>query len=187
MAAEKAAIKTIDELKGNYDVDGAHSSVNFSVLHLVTFTKGSINIDSGLVDFTNPASPRIYIRMDAKSINTQNSFRDDHLKNKEEFFDVAKYPKIVYEATEIVKDSTAGEYNYIAKGKLTMKGITKETDMHFKYIGTSNQEWDGKKFEIAGFEGKTVINRGDFNVGNAGGIGDDITITITLEAMKELK
>jgi K(+)-stimulated pyrophosphate-energized sodium pump len=187
MAAEKAAIKTIDELKGNYDVDGAHSSVSFSVLHLVTFTKGTINVDSGLVDFTNPASPRIFISMDAKSINTQNSFRDDHLKNKDEFFNVAKYPNITYEATEIVKDSTAGEYNYLAKGKLTMKGITKETNMRFKYSGSTTQDWDGKKFEIAGFEGSTVINRADFNVGSAGGIGDNVTITITLEAAKEVK
>jgi polyisoprenoid-binding protein YceI len=125
--------------------------------------------------------------MDAKSINTQNSFRDDHLKNKDEFFNVAKYPNITYEATEIVKDSTAGEYNYLAKGKLTMKGITKETNMRFKYSGSTTQDWDGKKFEIAGFEGSTVINRADFNVGSAGGIGDNVTITITLEAAKEVK
>src|SRR4051812_47937855 len=39
--------KDIAEVKGNYAVDGAHSSVGFSIKHIISDTKGTINVDSG--------------------------------------------------------------------------------------------------------------------------------------------
>ena len=65
--------KDISELKGMYEVDGVHSSVGFSVVHLVTSTKGTINIDSGYVNLDNTNGSKIYIHMDMTSLNTQNN------------------------------------------------------------------------------------------------------------------
>jgi polyisoprenoid-binding protein YceI len=43
------------------------------------------------------------------------------------------------------------------------------------------------KYNVGGFEGKTVINRTDFQIGKAGGLGDNVTISINLEVMQEVK
>ncbi len=177
-SALAANVKDIAELKGNYAVDGAHSSVVFSVKHIVTSTRGSINIDSGYVNLENANGPKIFVQMDMTSINTQNSYRDSHLKDKPEFFDVAKFKKASFEATTVEKNTVEpGKYAYTAKGKLTLKGITKDVELRFNYIGISAQEWDGKKVDVAGFEGETTINQKDFGMD-----GDAVKIEFTLEA-----
>ncbi|MDP3567292.1 sodium-translocating pyrophosphatase [Sediminibacterium sp.] len=182
-----ANMKDIAELKGNFIVDGAHSSVAFSVKHIVTDTRGTINIDSGYVNLDNANGPKIFIRLDMTSLNTQNSYRDGHLKDKSEFFDVAKNKKAMFEASTIEKISEPGKYSYLAKGKLTLKGVAKDIELRFNYIGLSSQEWEGKKVDVAGFEGETIIKRTDFGVGEGGGVGEDVKIEITLEASQEKK
>ncbi|MDO9000252.1 MAG: YceI family protein [Bacteroidota bacterium] len=180
-------MKDIAELKGNFIVDGAHSSVAFSVKHIVTDTRGTINIDSGNVNLDNANGPKIFIRLDMTSLNTQNSYRDGHLKDKSEFFDVTKNKKAMFEATTVEKISEPGKYSYLAKGKLTLKGVAKDIELRFNYIGLSSQEWEGKKVDVAGFEGETIIKRTDFGVGEGGGVGEDVKIEITLEASQEKK
>ncbi len=184
-----ASYKDIAEVTGNYEVDGSHSSVSFSVVHVISNTKGTINIDSGFVNLQNTNGPKIFIQMDVPSLNTQSAMRDDHLKNKEEFFDVAKYKKASFEASEITRDTTRGaEYRYIAKGKLTLKGITKDADLWFNYLGSKTEDdGDRGKFNVIGFEGKTLINRKDYGVGSTLGIGEDVTIMMSLEASKAIK
>jgi len=184
-----ASFKDVSELNGNFEVDGSHSSVEFSVVHVISSTKGTVNIDSGYVNLQNANGPKIFVQLDMASLNTQSEMRDGHLKDKPEFFDVAKFKKASFEASEIVKDTTEGaEYRYIAKGKLTMKGVTKDADLSFNYLGSKIQdERDGSKINVAGFEGKTVINRKDFGVGTSLGIAEDVTITISLEAAQAAK
>ncbi|MGZ3919280.1 MAG: sodium-translocating pyrophosphatase [Bacteroidia bacterium] len=174
--------KDISELSGMYEVDGAHSAVDFSIKHIVTNTKGTAVIDSGWVNTQN-AGTKIYIRIDAKSINTQNSYRDEHLQ-KEEFFDAAKHPHITFEGTEIVKDTTGGEFAYMAKGNLTLKGTVKPAVVRFNYMGSEVKEGEKGKYTVAGFEGKCVINRTEFGVGEGGGLGNDVTLNLTIEAIK---
>ncbi|MFL5753837.1 MAG: sodium-translocating pyrophosphatase [Bacteroidia bacterium] len=177
--------KDIAELKDMYEVDGAHSSVVFSIIHAISSTKGSMMIDSGFVDMTNTTGPKILISIDPKTINTQNNMRDEHLRDKPEFFDIAKYKKIIFEATDVKKNEGEGaEYAYIAKGKLTMKGVTKEVELMFNYLGTEMQDWgDQGKFDIAGFDGKAMIDGKDFGIG--GDKSSPITITFSVEAMKK--
>jgi K(+)-stimulated pyrophosphate-energized sodium pump len=194
-SAIAANTKSIDEVKGLFIVDGAHSSVDFSVKHIITYTKGTILIDSGYVHFDNPNGPKIYARLDMASLKTQSDMRDDHLKNKETFFNVPKFPKAVFEASEIVKNEGSMTYPYTAKGKLTMKGVTKDVEMKFKYIGTNEVEENytddkGKKVErkvaISGFEGEMLINRDEFGIGG-GGATEDVRVEVTLEAQQERK
>jgi polyisoprenoid-binding protein YceI len=181
-----ANVKDIAELNGNYDVDGSHSSVNFSIKHIISDTKGTINIDSGYVNLQNANGPKIYIHLNMTSLNTQSEMRDGHLKDKEAFFNVAKFKTATFEAAEVVKNEEMGPYAYLAKGKLTIKGVTKDAVIKFNYQGSSEQEYDGKKYTIAGFEGETVINRNDFGI-DGGGAAEEVKIEITLEAAKENK
>ena len=52
-----------------------------------------------------------------------------------------------------------------------------------------HKEQDGRegKVNVAGFKGKTVINRKDFGIGTTLGIGENVTITISLEADQSVK
>ncbi|MBK9285714.1 MAG: sodium-translocating pyrophosphatase [Sphingobacteriaceae bacterium] len=182
-----AGRKSIDEIKGAYNVDGSHSSLSFAVKHLISDVKGSINIDSGYVNFENTPGVKIFVQLDMKSINTQNEMRDDHLKEKEKFFNVPKFQKANYEASVIEKNEDAfSPYMYVAKGKLTLKGISKEVDLKFNYKGSTEQDWDGKKMNIIGLEGETTINRNDFGI-EGGGSSDEIKVEVTLEALNEIK
>ncbi len=182
-----ANVKDIAELKGMYEVDGAHSSVNFAVKHIISDTKGTINIDSGYVNLDNANGPKISIQLDMNSLNTQSEFRDKHLKEKPEFFDVAKHNKAMFVATEITKNANATAYAYMAKGTLTLKGVSKPIELNFNYEGIAVQEEDGKKVNIAGFWGAAIINRKDFGVGTDLGISENVKIEITLEVAQEVK
>ncbi len=180
-----ANTKNIEEVKGMYIVDGAHSSVAFSIKHIISDTRGTINVDSGSVNMEATASAKVYIRMDMTSLNTQNSYRDGHLKDKPEFFDVAKHKTAIFEATEITPNAD-GVYAYSAKGKLTLKGVTKDVVLNFNYVGVTDGVSYTDKGEIPariiGFNGVATIKRTDFGVGDNGpGLGDEVKIEITLE------
>jgi len=182
-----ANVKDVNELKGNYNVDGSHSSVNFSVKHILVDTKGTIMIDSGFVNLENTTGPKIFIQLDMTSLTTQNSMRDGHLKDKENFFNVAKFKKASFEASEIVKAEAGEKYAFIAKGKLTIKGVTKDVTIPFNYAGNEDKDWgaDGK-FNVAGFEGSTKIIRSEYGI-EGGGAADEVLLDFTLEVMKPLK
>jgi len=180
-----ANVKDIAELVGKYSIDGAHSSVNFTIKHVISNTAGSMMIDSGYVQLDNATGNKILVIMNMNSLTTQNEMRDGHLKNKEAFFNVKKFPSAKFEATEVVKNEGPSEYAYTAKGKLTLKGVTKDVELKFNYQGASDQEYEGMKFNVCGFEGETIINRNDFGI-DGGGAAEEVKIKITLEANKSL-
>ncbi len=184
-----ANTKDIAELQGLFLVDGVHSSVNFSVKHIISNTKGNVTIDSGFVNLQNVNGPKIFIQLDMTTLNTQNSYRDEKLKNKEDFFDVTKFNKAVFVATDVVKNESEGAYAFTAKGKLTLKGVTKDVELNFNYFGTeSNVEADasGKehKFQTAGFAGEAMVNRKDFGI-TGSSVSDMVKIEMSIEAYQE--
>ena len=71
-----------------YNIDKAHSSIEFSVKHLgLVPVKGRFNNFEGYVDY-HPKKKKItnaYIKIDVDSINTNNEDRDAHLKSKDFF------------------------------------------------------------------------------------------------------
>ena len=178
--------KDIAELVGMFNIDGAHSAVDFSIKHIVTNTKGSALIDSGWVNLQNEGT-KIFVQIAASSLNTQSAGRDEHIKGPD-FFDAAKFPKMTFEASEIVKDTTGMAYSYVAKGKLTIKGIAKDAEVKFNYMGVEDKDMgEYGKFKVGGFEGTTVIDRTQYGIGGAGGLGENVTINITLEVMQPIK
>lgn len=129
---------------------------------------GTLKFD--LNDLTNSS---LVGTVDATTIDTDNSLRDRHLKGKEDFFNVAKYPKLKMKTTKIEKEGS----NYIGYFDLTIKEITKNVKIPFIF----KQEGDK-----ATFQGSTIINRHDWAVGGETfGMGDKVTFTITVNSVKE--
>src|SRR5207247_5613881 len=81
-----------------WDLDPAHTSVQFSVRHLmVSNVRGEFAKVSGSVevDEKDLAHSKIQAAIDAASIDTRVEKRDTHLKSPD-FLDVARYPTISF-------------------------------------------------------------------------------------------
>lgn len=170
-----------------WNVDPVHSSVKFTVSHLVIsdveggFKKFSGSISADKPDFTDAA---IEFTVDVKSISTDNDMRDNHLKSPD-FFDAEKFPEMTFKSTSFKKVS-GNKYELV--GDLTMHGITKSVKFSVDYGGTMN---DGMGNIKAGFKATAVIDR--FNYGlkwskatETGGlvVGNEVTINLRLEFAK---
>ncbi|MFA5418121.1 MAG: YceI family protein [Bacteroidales bacterium] len=171
----------------NWEFDKAHTSVEFSIDHMVIsevtgkFTDFTGTIASDNEDFTN-ANIEFYIEV--KSINTENSDRDDHLRGTD-FFDAEKYPQITFVSTSFTKKSGN---NYALSGNLTMHGVTKSVSFDVKYGGTVVDPWGNTK---AGFKLTGKLDRKDYgltwnNALETGGlvVGEEVTITARVELLK---
>ena len=170
-----------------WDVDPVHSSVRFTVTHLVIsevdgeFKKFNGSIVTEKPDFTDAA---INFTVDVKSISTDNDMRDNHLKSPD-FFDADKYPEMTFKSTSFVKLSAN---KYELDGNLTIHGITRLVKFDVTFGGTMN---DGMGHIKAGFKASTVINRFDYGLKwskatETGGlvVGQDVTINLRLEFAK---
>jgi polyisoprenoid-binding protein YceI len=102
----------------------------------------------------NLKQSRFDVVIDLASANSQNIERDDTLKSSD-FFDVKKSSVARFTATQF---QALANGKYIAKGQLSLRGISKPVNLQFT--------WQQNKSAI--LLGETVLNRLDFNVG----IGD---------------
>ena len=171
-----------------YEIDPAHSSVGFSIRHLViSNVKGQFNKFSGSLTHDASAAPpvtAVSAVIDAASIDTAIAKRDEHLRSAD-FFDTAKHPEIKFEAKKFSKD---GDKN-IAHGSLTIHGVTKEIELPFVINGPI-KDMGGK--DRIGIEATTKINRKDYGLTwsktlESGGVvvGDEVTIEIQAEYVKK--
>jgi len=173
---ETEAVNTpsINELNGEWVLDGAHSYVDFSIRHILATSKGNFKEVNGFVNIAEEGSS-MDITIDVNSINTSNDDRDAHLTEKEEYFNTAKYPTIKFVSNDISKSETG----YTAKGQLTIKDVTKEVELPFTYLGKQDTPWG---FPSAAFNGVITVNRADYHIGEAGGLlGDDVKIEFSIE------
>lgn len=187
VAAVLAASATFAQVE-SWTLDKVHSSITFKVSHMVVsktvgkFDKFDIDIQW---DTKKPQNSSVKVTIDAASINTGDSKRDEHLRGAD-FFDVAKYPTITFESTKI---TPKGQNKVLVQGKLTMKGVTKDTKLEFNGNGPiKNPYADAFK---GGAEGKFKVNRKDYgltynSVLESGGlaIGEDVEVEVQLEADK---
>lgn len=170
-----------------WQVDTSHSQITFTVRHMMfAKVRGNFEKYSATVNFDekNPSSTTVYAEIDVASVNTREAQRDGHLKSPD-FFEVEKYPTMVFRSKRVEqKDAHSGKLI----GDLTIRDVTKEVVLDVEYSGIAKNPWG---MEMAGFSGKTVINRKDWGLNwnaalEAGGVlvGEDVTIEIDLEIVK---
>ena len=181
-AALLAQVALFAQTKWNVDV--VHSSVKFTVEHLViSEVEGSFKTFNGSITSTSPdfAGSAIDFTADVASISTDNNMRDTHLKS-DDFFNAEKYPKMTFKSTSFKK--VEGN-KYVLVGNLTLRDVTKSVKFDVTYGGTAKDGYGNTK---AGFKATTVINRFDYGLKwnaltEAGGmtVGSDVTINLRLE------
>ena len=185
VAALTFALTAEATLAETYVVDASHSSVDFSIRHLVGRTKGRFGDFSGTIsyDAAKPAATSFSGTIQAKSIDTGNERRDGHLKNAD-FFEAETYPTITFESTEVI---SAGENTLNVKGKLTMHGTTKEVTLSVEILGTGTNPRSGKA--QIGLETNFSILCSDYGVNSwerfSAVLGDEVKIQVLIEANAE--
>jgi len=168
-------------------IDPAHSEVSFQIRHMVSNVRGRFNDFAGTVnmDPKNLPGSSVEFHIKATSIDTNVADRDKHLRSAD-FFDVEKYPEIVFKSKSI---KAAGKDKYNVTGALTMHGVTKDVTLPVTFLGEGKDPWGGTR---AGFETATTLDRKAYGIVwnkaiDNGGVllGDDVKIEINLETKKE--
>ncbi|WP_197381997.1 YceI family protein [Mycolicibacterium mengxianglii] len=170
---------------GTWAIDQVHSSIAFSVRHLmVSKVRGAFNSFSGAITVAEDGTPSVVAEIDVASVDTGNEQREEHLKAAD-FFDVEKYPTASFRSTGV---QAKGD-NYVLDGEFTLKGVTKPISLDLEFNGVNPGMGHG---EVAGFEASVVLNRKEFGLDietplETGGVvvGDKVTITIEIEALKQ--
>jgi polyisoprenoid-binding protein YceI len=172
----------------SWQIDPAHSAVQFSVRHMMISTvRGQFDRFSGDVNFdeANPAATTVDVQIEAASINTAAADRDNHLRSAD-FFDAENHPSLTFKSTRVeVKDDQHARLI----GDLTMRGVTREVALDVEYLGQAKSPWGTTS---AGFSAETRINRKDWGLEwnqtlETGGVlvGDEIKIGIELELVQQ--
>ena len=180
VAAVAAQVQAADV----YNVDPVHSQVGFSVRHMVVSSvKGTFDSYKGFFEIDGGVLTKAGAKIEAKSINTKNKDRDDHLRGAD-FFDAEKFPEITFETTKVEKSGDG----LVLHGNLTMKGVSKEIALPVEVSGPVKNPW-GKT--VMGFEGTTKINRKDWGLSwnkvlDNGGValGEEVELEISVEGVK---
>jgi polyisoprenoid-binding protein YceI len=167
-----------------YNIDPMHSSVGFSVTHMViNKVRGKFTEFTGTVTVDGKSVEGAKGTIQTKSVDTGIPRRDNHLRSAD-FFDATKYPTITFEVkrTEKKGDDT------VLIGDFTMHGVTKELSLPVTISGPIKDPMGSTRI---GLEGKTKLNRKDYGLKynqmlETGGmvVGDEIEIEINAEGVK---
>ncbi|MDQ4144543.1 MAG: YceI family protein [Actinomycetota bacterium] len=177
----------LEQLTGDYVIDSAHSRIGFVARHaMVTKVRGSFNEFEGSVhlDVDDPSRSWARVTIQAKSIDTGNSQRDEHLRSND-FLAMDEYPDITFVSTSAER---IDETRFALTGNLTLRGVTKPVTIEFEYLGAVLDPWGKQRI---GFEGSTTINRKDWGVNwnmalEAGGVlvSEKVTLEFEIAAVK---
>jgi polyisoprenoid-binding protein YceI len=170
-----------------WDFDHAHSSVEFTVRHLlVSKVRGRFTKWTGVLelDEQDPKRSRVEVEIDVASVDTHEPQRDAHLRSAD-FFEAETHPKIVFKSTRVEEK---GKDHLAVTGDLTIRGASHEVVLDVERGGVIAKDPWGKR--RAGFTATAKINRKDFGVSfnqvlDQGGLAlsEEVAITIEIEAV----
>ena len=167
-------------------IDAYHSSVAFTIRHMMSRVRGEMKIKEGWIDAggDNLSQARVEVVLDSATINTGVEMRDNHLRSADGHLDVANYPTITFKSTRV---EGADPSHFKVIGDLTIHGRTKEVALDASFTGEVKDPWGNRRI---GFSAETKVNRKDFNLTwnqalEAGGfvVGDEVKLDIDVEAV----
>jgi polyisoprenoid-binding protein YceI len=165
---------------GPFKFDRAHTNITFSLSHFGFSTAyGMFKSFEPSISF-DPAKPEqttLEVKIDAASLETGWSARDEELRG-EHFFNVAKYPAITYKSTKVER---TGETSAKLTGDLTMLGLTKPLVLEVKLVKRGPHTFR-PSIEVNGFAATGVLKRTDYGMtALLPGLGDEISLVISAE------
>jgi polyisoprenoid-binding protein YceI len=166
--------------RADVTVDPNHTSATFSVKHLTISTvSGKIAIKDAAISIApDDTLTSAKADLDLSTIDTQVPDRDSDLKS-DRWFDIAKYPTMTFESTNITGDKTA----LTVVGNLTFHGKTNPVTLTAVYQGSIK---DPRGRTHIGYTATGVVDRSLWDLAPSfptAVVANQITITIQLEAI----
>jgi polyisoprenoid-binding protein YceI len=171
-------------LVGTWDIDPVHSDISITARHMaVSKVRGSFGEFSGeIVTAADPLASTVTATIQAASIDTKNSDRDNHIRTAD-FLDVESHPTITFTSTGI----TAKGDEFALAGDLTLHGVTKPITLELEVSGIGPDAWGGTRI---GLSAKTTVSRKDFGMTfnallETGGavVSDKLQISLDIEGV----
>jgi len=168
-----------------YNIDKEHSFANFSIRHVVSKASGTFpDVTGGIViDRNDLSKSSVEAKINVMSINTAHAKRDEHLRDKPEYLEAAKFGQMTFVSTKV---EATGKDQGMLHGKFTLHGVTREISFPFKVLGFGADPWGGER---TGFEAHTTLNAAEYGFGWAakpnGPVGSGIEVTLLIEGVKE--
>ena len=165
-----------------YVIDPVHSTVGFSLRHIVSKFTGSFTKVSGTltVDRDNLERSSVEAIVDIGSIATFDEKRNAHVKSAD-FFDAQKFTTGTFKSTGWKK---TGEDTFDVTGNLTLKDVTKPITLKAKLLGFGDGMGGAK---LSGWEITGAIKKSDFGLAGPAmlskALGDDVALNIGVEAV----
>lgn len=179
-----AFAQPIAEVATQWQLDPVHTSVDFSVRHLmIASVKGSFDELAGSIsiDPENESKSSVEVTIQAASVNTRQAQRDAHLRSAD-FFDVEKWPTLTFRGGRVEGDID-GEFKLY--GDLTIRDVTRPVVLDVTKEGEGSDPWGNFR---AGFSATTKIDRRGFGLTynqalETGGVvvGDEIKISVDVQ------
>lgn len=169
-------------------IDASHSSVTFSVRHMmISNVRGEFQKVAGEVLY-NPQSPetaKLSVTIDVASIYTRDENRETHLKSAD-FFDAAKYPTITFASKSVRRHGDGLDI----LGDLTIRDTTREVTLAVAELsGETSDPYGNRRI---GATATTKIRRSDFGITfnaalETGGVlvGDEVSISLDIQLIKQ--
>lgn len=147
-----------------WQLDSAHSSVEFSVKHMMmTTVRGRFKEVQATLrgDREHPDEAGVDATIQVESIDTGVADRDAHLRSGD-FFDAAKHPAIAFHSTRIDGDAPRKEGDrFRLVGELTIRDTPMEVALDCEYHGRGKDPWGKTR---AGFSFHTEIDRREWGL-----------------------
>ncbi len=182
-APPPAAKNSLADAAGTYELDPGHSVALFRVKHFgVSYVHGRFNKVTGtMVLDPDLGKTSVNIEVTADSVFTALKKRDDHLRSPD-FLNSKQFPKITFTSESV---RAAGEKKYEVSGELDLHGVKKPVKATFEHVGAAAHPMDPNAF-LTGFEGTFTVKRSDFGMNYMqGGLGDEVVITVAVEAKRK--
>lgn len=140
-----AGADSLGALKGRYKVDPS-STIHFSVAQLGgQAVEGRFRKFSGQFVLAGDDASRstVQFNLSPASVEAVDPRVEDFIKSRS-VFDVGNYPKVTFRSTSVKR---TGEDTAVINGRLTAKGVTRDTKFNIRYRGKTGR---GLKFHVTG-------------------------------------
>jgi polyisoprenoid-binding protein YceI len=144
---------------GVYDIDGAHTSVEFVARHLmITKVRGRFSDVRGRITIAEvPEQSKVEAEIATASLSTGNDDRDAHLRSGD-FFDVEHYPTITFRSTS-VRPLPDGSWEVL--GDLTVRDTARSVALRVDFDGADVSPLGDER---VGFSAVAEVDREDFGL-----------------------
>ena len=146
-----------------WQLDPTHSSVEFSVKHMMmTTVRGRFkDVKATLTgDRDHPEAAGVEATIDAASIDTGVADRDGHLRGPD-FFDAERFPQITFRSTRVENPPRQEGDRFRVVGELVIRDSPMEVVLDCEYQGRGTDPWGKTR---AGFSFQTEIDRRDWGL-----------------------